>query len=199
MIEYLLPFGAYVAALLLPIVPGIAISAHAAYLAEILVAGLLLAVFWKRYKITFRLSPWPFVTAAAIFLLWIGLEGRYPAFGTSYFEPPNTFYLLLKLVGSSTVVAAVEELFTRGFLARYLTARNWKGLAYGRFNAASFVITVLFFGFAHYRWLPALISGVLLNLLIMKERNLGSTIMAHGAANLLLGFWVVGTGSWGLW
>lgn len=199
MIEYLLPFGAYVLALLLPLVPGIAISAHAAYLAEILAVGFLLAVFWKRYKVGFRLSPWPFITAAAIFLVWVGLEGRYPVLGKSYFEPPNTFYLLVKLIGSSTIVAAVEELFTRGFLARYLTAKNWKGLPYGTFNAASFIITVLFFGFAHYRWLPALITGIMLNLLIMKEKNMGSTIVAHGCANLLLGVYVVTAGMWHLW
>lgn len=197
MIEYLLPFGAYVLLLLLQIVPGMPV--YAAYAAEIAVVGALLFFFWKRYKISFRFSYWPFVTGLVIFLVWIGLEGRYPVFGQSYFEPPNMFYLLLKLVGSSTVVAAVEELFTRGFLARYLTAKNWQSLPFGKFSAVSFVVTVLFFGFAHYRWLPALISCVLLNLLIMKEKRLGSTIVAHGVANFLLGIWAVSAQAWTLW
>lgn len=195
--QYWIPFSAYVTALVLPAF--FPIDKFIAYSLGILITGALLFYFRRAYKLKIRLTPLALAVGFLIFSLWISLDGFYPKISDYNFNPPNTAYLIIKFIGSVTAVALVEELFTRGFLPRYLSAKKWEKFPIGKFNPFTFSITVLFFGLSHNEWLPALISGALLNLLLIKERSISSTIIAHGFANLLLGIYTVYTNSWHLW
>ena len=197
MLRYLVPFGAYLLTLSLPLFTGLS-SVHA-YGLMVIVVGSLLFYFRKQYKVKPVFGVLPFCVGALIFMAWVLLEGRYPMFGTSEFTTIAPLYIAVKFFGSVFIAATVEELFTRDFLARYLSAKDWARSPIGMFTPFSFIATALFFGFAHNRWLPGLVAGVLLNLLLIRERNLGSTIIAHSFANLLLGVYVIATGSWQLW
>ena len=82
---------------------------------------------------------------------------------------------------------------------RWIIDQNFKKVKLGTYTFISFIGTVLFFALAHGRWLPAMITGVLLNLLIYKKKDINSCIVAHGVANLLLTISIISTGSWHFW
>ncbi len=67
----------------------------------------------------------------------------------------------------------------------------------GAYTFGSFVIVTLFFGFSHFRWLPGILTAILLNLLLYRTKNLSSCVVAHVTANLLLIVYVVYTRGWG--
>ncbi|MFH1399782.1 MAG: CAAX prenyl protease-related protein [Candidatus Woesearchaeota archaeon] len=189
MIQYILPFLIYV---LLPLLGGFWV-----YLLTILLVGGLLAFYWQAYKVKTRLDLLTVVSGALIFGFWILLKD-FELMKIESFVPGNLFEVGFKLLAMSTVVPAIEEIFTRGFLIRYFAAKDWHKVEVGRFTWLSFIVTVLFFGFSHNRWLAGLVVGVILNLLFYRTKRLGNCIVAHSIANLLLGLYVIFTQSW-LW
>jgi CAAX prenyl protease-like protein len=139
-----------------------------------------------------------------IFLLWVALEGRYPILikPEAHYDPTNfsvstkTVLILIRLIGSVLVAPLIEELFMRSFLMRIIINQKWENVSIGTYSLESFVVVTLFFGFSHYRWLPGLLTGALLNILVYKKRNLYPTIFAHGTANLFLFIYVLMKGAW---
>jgi len=152
-----------------------------------------------------RLDGTSVLIGVVIFLLWVGLEGFYPMFSSvdSHYDPTifdTAAFGLLTLVrfaGSVLVAPFVEELFCRSFLMRYVIDSKWQDVPIGTYTLGSFVIVTLFFGFSHFRWLPGILTAVLLNLLLYRTKNLSSCVAAHATANLLLLVYVVCTGRWG--
>lgn len=164
-----------------------------------IIVALSLFYYRKHYSIHFKPSLYSFLVGLMIAGVWIGLEGHYPLLGESPTFDPQPVYVLSRLIASATIIAIVEELFLRSFIARYIYAKKWEKVELGKFSIVTFTITSLYFALSHDHWLSALVTGVLLNLLIMKEKNLASTIAAHGFANLLIGLFVISTQSWSLW
>jgi len=183
---------------------------YAAYgLRTLIVGGILL-----RYRSLYtelkerRLDVMALLVGVLIFALWVGLEGHYPLFfgASSQFDPTvfgtgmEIMLLSLRLVGSVLVAAFIEELFCRSFLMRYvIDPEKWANIPVGTYTFTSFVVVALFFGFAHFRWLPGILTGIVLNLLLYKRRNIFACVEAHGMANLLLFIYVVYTESWSFW
>ena len=158
-----------------------------AYTLAMIVTGVLLILFWDKYKLKFKFDVWVVTFGVLIFLSWILLQGRYPLlFETSSFVPTNLIQWAVRLFGFVIITPLIEELFTRGFLIRYLVKQDWKKVRVGKFTWLSFIVTVLFFGLSHGEWLQGLVAGVLLNLLYYRSRSVGSCVLAHGIANLLL-------------
>jgi CAAX prenyl protease-like protein len=139
-----------------------------------------------------------------IFILWVGLEGFYPQFFSASAHYDTTTFggtlimvlILVRFIGSVLVAPVIEELFMRSFLMRYIISPKWEDVSIGSYTFESFAIVALVFGFSHYRWLPGLLTAILLNLLLYRKSNIVSCIVAHGIANLLLLLYVVATGSW---
>ncbi|CAD6492269.1 MAG: CAAX protease self-immunity [Candidatus Argoarchaeum ethanivorans] len=152
-----------------------------------------------------RLDGISILIGVVIFLLWVGLEGIYPMFSSAdvHYDPTifDTaafgFLILVRFAGSVLVAPFVEELFCRSFLMRYLIDSKWQAVPIGAYTLGSFIIVTLFFGFSHFRWLPGILTAVLLNLLLYRTKNLSSCVAAHATANLLLLVYVVCTGKWG--
>ena len=183
---------------------------YAAYgLRTLIVGGILL-----RYRSLYfelkerRLDVMALLVGVLIFALWVGLEGHYPLFfsASSHFDPTVfgtdmvIMMLSLRLVGSVLVAAFIEELFCRSFLMRYvIDPEKWADIPVGTYTFTSFVVVALFFGIAHFQWLPGILTGIVLNLLLYKRRNIFSCVEAHGMANLLLFIYVVYTESWFFW
>jgi len=211
--KYVFPFAIYL--LIGELVPGLLVGydayhLYAAYaLRTVIVGGILL-----RYRSVYRelterkLDVVALLVGALIFACWVGLEGLYPVFSTApgYFDPAvfgtgmQLILLSFRFVGSVLVAAFIEELFTRSFLLRYLIdPEKWADVPVGTYTFASFIVVALFFGFAHFQWLPGIVTGILLNLLLYKRRALFACVEAHAMANLLLFFYVVYTKSWFLW
>ncbi len=195
--QYIIPFAVYL--FLGPLLTWLGLDPRWAYAAKTLVSLGLIVYYRKDYRFRFR---WDWLAVGAgvlIFLFWVGLEGSYPLIGRTYELAPTTWYVIVRLIGAIALAPVIEEFFTRGFLMRMLIMHDWEKVPIGRYTLMSFVVTILFFGFSHPRWLPGLLTGYVLNLLLYKRRDLGACVLAHGVANLLLAAYVIGFGAWQFW
>jgi CAAX prenyl protease-like protein len=166
-----------------------------------------------------RIFPGVFVGFVGI-VLWIGIcrlewDERLAALLPSSLRPGprlgfNPFmaipsaaaqwaFVTFRLIGLALLVPVIEELFWRGFLARWLLAPQWQSQALGHFTPFSFIGVTLLFTLAHPEWLAAAVYCILLNLLLAWTRDLWNCIVAHGVSNLALGIYVLATDSWQLW
>jgi CAAX prenyl protease-like protein len=142
---------------------------------------------------------------------WLQPDSR-PGFNP-FTSIPNTAacwgFIFIRFVGLSLLVPIVEELFWRGFLARWLLppeidrnldlAQDWRKQDLGRFTPFSFAAVTVMFTLAHPEWLAAAIYCTLLNLLLSWTRDLWNCVVAHGVSNLSLGIYILATESWQLW
>ncbi len=211
--KYVFPFVIYL--VIGEIVPGLLVGYEeyhlfVAYgLRTVIVGGILL-----RYRSLYtelavrKLDVLALLVGMLIFVLWVGMEGHYPMFSTaSRHYNPSIFgsgvqivLLSLRLIGSVLVAAFIEELFNRSFLLRYIIdPERWADVPIGAYTFASFAVVALFFGIAHFRWLPGLLTGIILNLLLYKRKDIFACVQAHAMANLLLFLYVVYTESWFFW
>lgn len=211
--KYVFPFAIYL--IIGELVPGLLVGYDAdhlyvAYALRTVVVGGILVRYRSLYTELNerRIDVAALLVGVLIFAWWVGLEGYYPLFSgaSSHFDPSVfgtemlIFLLSVRLVGSVLVAALIEELFCRSFLMRYvIDPDKWADIPVGTYTFASFVVVVLFFGFVHFQWLPGLLTGIILNLLLYKKRNIFSCVQAHAMANLLLFFYVVYTKSWFFW
>jgi CAAX prenyl protease-like protein len=220
-IGYVLPFALYLGLTQLPsffpalypdYYPGL-------YTAVVIVVGLVTAYFlWSRPL----LHPHARVgLAAAVGLggiaLWIGLchlnleqyltlptwlrpkRGGYDPF-TELEDPRAAWaFVAVRLAGMVLLVPVVEELFWRGFLARWLLGPNWQVRPMGQFTPASFAIVTLLCTLAHPEWLAAAVYFALLNAYLYWKKDLWGCVVAHGVSNLVLGVYILAAKDWRLW
>lgn len=205
-LPYVAPFAAFAGlTYLLPMLP---VNAVVAYLVKTIVAGALLALFWPafQHEIHWAFDGLAVAGGVVVFLVWIGLEGRYPQIGHSAFDPHLAEGRMgamaavgIRLLGASLVVPLIEEVFWRSFVMRFLTASPFTSVPLGTFSVYAFGITALAFGFEHHRWLPGIAAGIIYGALLCRTRNLFSPIQAHAVTNFLLGLYVIQTGQWSYW
>jgi len=108
-------------------------------------------------------------------------------------------FVLVRLLGLALLVPVVEEIFWRGFLLRWVISADWEEQPIGVFTLRSFLWIVMLFTLAHPEWFAASIYCILLNILLYWKKDLWLCIVAHGTSNLVLGIYVLLTGSWVLW
>lgn len=170
-----------------------------AYTLMVLTVGLSLLLWRRNYTLERPRMPLLSLLAGfAVGALWILLEDLPLRFNIAEGLQPQGMFLAVRIAGALLIAPFTEELFTRGFLARYLSAKDWKSFPIGRFSALTFTLTVLFFGLSHARWFAGIIAGVLFNLLLMRTKSLGDTILSHALSNLVLVVFALSTGLWHL-
>ena len=94
---------------------------------------------------------------------------------------------LVRLLGSAFVIPAVEEIFFRGWLYRWLGA-----------DKAAFFWMVVLFAVEHDRFLVGALAGAAYGLIALRA-GLFSAIVAHTVTNLILGIQVIALGHWDFW
>ncbi len=212
-VNFIKYYGPHIAPFILLILfiysgPLLNISKAVVYPLQTIVIAANLIYYWKVYKSEIRLSlDWTAIIAGvAVFLIWVLPEGTYPQIGHSEFNPHNlasgeTIYVLsaFRFFGATCIIPLVEELFWRSFALRFLIKSEFKSVPLGHFNLFSFVIVSLAFGFAHHRWLPGIIAGMIYAWTLYRSKNLFSPILAHAVTNFLLGVYVMATGKWYFW
>ena len=97
------------------------------------------------------------------------------------------------------VIAAVEEIFWRGFLYRWMQKRDFLSVDPGALDLTMLLAVSVIFGFEHDRWFVGIIAGLAYGWLYVKTKDLWSAILAHVVTNLLLGSTVLVTGQYGFW
>jgi len=108
-------------------------------------------------------------------------------------------FVIVRLSELVIVVPLAEELFWRGFLARYLIADDFEKVPQGSFTHFSFAVVTLSFVAVHPEILAAVVWGILINLLYHRTANLWACIVMHSVTNGLLGAYILATGNWHLW
>jgi hypothetical protein len=109
------------------------------------------------------------------------------------------FFIGVRILGSSLVVPALEEVFFRSWLYRYIAKPDFQAVPLGQFVALPFFLTSAVFAFEHEEWLAGLLCGFAYQGLVIWKKRLGDAIVAHGITNFLLGVWVVAKGAWQFW
>jgi hypothetical protein len=163
------------------------------------------------------LAPWPGWKAIGlsgalgvlVTAVWVGLDGHYPTFGVSgsrmAFDPTRlsplgeVVFVAVRLFGLVAVVPLVEELFWRSFLIRWIIDPEFARIPLGHITPKAAAITSVLFAVAHPEWLPALLTGLAWSWLLWHTKSVAACVMSHVAANLALGLYVLGTGSWKFW
>jgi CAAX prenyl protease-like protein len=192
------------------------------YLGKTLVAAWLLwAVRAAIPEMRWCFSVEAAVVGVVVFLLWVGLEpllakagvpasylriatpGGGPAwnpghtFGTG--APMAWFFIGLRLLGSTLLVAPLEEVFFRSFLYRYIARVDFQSIPIGAWLPLSFLVTSAIFAVEHREWAAGLLCGLAYQGLVCWKKRLGDAIVAHAITNFLLGLWVVSRGEWRYW
>ena len=109
------------------------------------------------------------------------------------------FFIAVRLLGSSLVVPPLEEAFYRSFLYRYVIDQDFDRVSLGAFRWKAFLLTSLFFGFAHNEWLAAILCAFTYQGLVIWRKRLGDAMVAHAITNCLLALWVATRGAWQFW
>ncbi len=159
-------------------------------------AGILGCVAWVTLE-----RPQAFFPVIEQLMSFLG-SGKRAGFDPFSNGGPSTSQLAFVLVRLSELVIVVplaEELFWRGFLARYLIADDFEKVPQGTFTHFSFAVVTLAFVAVHPEILAALVWGVSINLLYRRTANLWACIVMHSVTNGLLGAYILATGAWHLW
>jgi CAAX prenyl protease-like protein len=185
----------------------------------VVVSGLLL--FFRREYPPFSRSGFGLAALAGIagFGLWIALDALQqmipglPALVSQVFgsragfnpwegERSSLIRLLfvgVRLVGLVAIVPVMEEIFWRGFLARYLISDDFRSVPQGKFTQFSFAVVTLAFASVHPEILAAVAWGALINLVYARTANVWACVVMHATTNGLLGVYILSTGHWALW
>lgn len=181
------------------------------YPLQAIACAVLLAWFWRDYAWGARWHTMAGVAAGLLVLvIWIspqwffGAEPRTEGFDPGTFtESPALWWgtVTLRFLRLVVVVPLLEEIFWRGFLLRYLIKEPFTKVPFGEFSWFSFAAVSVLFGMAHWGpdFIPAVITGVIYNLVAVKTKSLASCVIAHAVTNLGLGIYIMQTGQWGFW
>jgi uncharacterized protein len=123
----------------------------------------------------------------------------YDPFSSDAPAATRTAFVVVRLIELALIVPVMEEVFWRGFLARYLIANDFVNVPQGDFTRFSFLFVTVAFASVHPEILAAITWGALINLVYRKTANLWACVVMHAVTNGLLGAYILATGTWHLW
>lgn len=207
---FVAPFAAFLFLLCLADVAG-GPAKYWVFPAQTFFCGGMLIWFWPHYSFKAPVKAgFALFVAVLVLLIWIspqeffGAPRRFHGFDPTVFQKNSTLHslnLALRFARLVLVVPLVEEIFWRGFLLRYLIRDDFEKVPFGAFTWLSFTAVSIGFCIEHQfaDWPAALAAGALFNAVAYKTRSLSACLLAHAAANLLLGLYIMRTGQWGFW
>lgn len=160
------------------------------------IAGILGCVAWVALE---RLQAAVPVIEQWMSILVGGKRNGFDPFSDGGPSPRQLAFVIVRLSELVIVVPFAEELFWRGFLARYLIAEDFEKVPFGTFTRFSFTVVTLAFASAHPELLAAVVWGTFINLLYRRTANLWACVVMHAVTNGLLGIYILTSGSWQLW
>lgn len=132
-------------------------------------------------------------------LLGIGRRAGFDPYSQSNLNIGGIAFLIVRLIELIAIVPFAEEIFWRGFLARYLIAEDFEAVPQGKFTSFSFGVVTLAFASAHPEFLAAIAWGAMINALYRKTANLWACVLMHSVTNGFLAVYILTTQSWHLW
>jgi uncharacterized protein len=186
------------------------------YATKTVAAAIMLAVFWRYYtRIRWTHLALGVVVGLLGLVEWIGLEYASQKIGLSthpaaadIYDPmvrlPNPTYRYLfyfiRIAGPTLVVPVMEELFWRDFLWRaFIRGSRFQEVAIATFSWVSLIGVSALFAFAHFQLASGFGYGLMMGLLLIRTKSLGSCMVAHGVTNLTLYLYVIHSGDYQFW
>ena len=161
-----------------------------------LVAGVVGFIVWIALDAMQRAIPAvQYVTR----LLLLGDRAEYNPFPDGELSGPAIAFVIVRLIELVVIVPLAEEIFWRGFLARYLISEDFQNVSHGTFTVFSFSVVTAAFASVHPEFLSAIGWGMMINVLYATTRNLWACVFMHSVTNGVLFGYIVWTGNWNLW
>ncbi len=178
------------------------------HMAKTIIAGVLIAYYWKRYTPIRWSWAWLGVVVGVLGVVqWVGMElailryfPNYPRPSAEIVNPFKQFghnptllwsLILFRWADAVLVVPFMEELFWRDYLWRTVLAPSDFRLAgIGEWAWAPFLAVAALFASVHIQWLTAFGWGMMIAGLLVYTRSIGACIIAHAVTNLLLYIYV---------
>ncbi len=188
----------------------------------IIIAGtaiLMLLAFPGYFKTKFSLSWWGLIVGVVGIVVWIGLVeidrrfihlGEYLSpHGRDAFNPLKELagnptwkwqFMAIRFTGLVLIVPFIEEFFLRGWLMRYIDDPDWDQIPIGAAGQWA-ILGVIGYGVLSHVGEPLAAAAWfgMVTWLYLKTKSIWDCVLAHAVTNLLLGIFVVWTGSWYLW
>jgi CAAX prenyl protease-like protein len=186
------------------------------YAAKTIAAAIMLAIFWRYYtKIRWTHIPLGIFVGLLGLVEWIGVNYASQKLGissppaaTDIYDPmirlPNPMYryifYFIRVAGPTLVVPVMEELLWRDFFWRaFIRGSRFQEVAIGTFSWVSLLGVSAMFAIAHFQLASGFGYGILMGLLLIRTKSLGSCMVAHGVTNLTLYLYVIHTGDYQFW
>jgi CAAX prenyl protease-like protein len=215
-LPYVAPFVVFMAFLLVDKV--IPLGVEILYAARVIVVTAVL-IAYSRQVIDFRVKQpvGAILLGLGVFVIWVLPDALWPHYrefwlftnsifgGVASSAPEaarsNLVFVMFRTAGCVLLVPVIEELFWRGWLARWLIdAEDFRGAPLGAYTASSFWIGSLLFASEHGPfWEVGLIAGVVYNWWMCRTKSLGDCILLHAVTNGALSVYVLATGRWQYW
>ena len=180
-----------------------------------IVAALIGAVSWP--YLSFRPTA-PLASIAigvAVFVIWVApdalfgyrhywlFENALTGAAASSLAPhlkSNIPFILLRVTSSALLVPILEELFWRGWMMRWIVAKDFRRVPIGTYHTEAFWIVAVLFASEHGSyWDVGLVTGVIYNWWAIRTKNLTDCVIAHAVTNACLAIYVIGWGQWQYW
>jgi len=179
---------------------------------------LMFAVGRGYFFATFSISWLSVVVGALGVFLWIGLwwiDREFLGLGALFGSTREAFnplaelshdptwmrqFLAIRFLGLVVVVPVIEEFFIRGFVMRYIDSHDWDRVPLGNVTWLSAVGVAVYALVSHpAEPLAAVVWFSTVTWLYARTHSIWDCVLAHSTTNLLLGLYIVGTGTWELW
>jgi hypothetical protein len=211
-IPYVLPFGVFIALLLLQQLVAVPVWVRfAVSMAAILAVSLPVLRDGPSKPLL------SILIGVAVFVIWVAPDRLFPAWrhlpifdngiighpagNTPPASKNDVLFLFFRIAISALAVPILEELFWRGWLMRWLIdSRDFRKIPLGTYAPSAFWITALLFASEHGSfWDVGLAAGIVYNWWMIRTRNLWDCIIAHAVTNAILAWYVIGAGQWQYW
>lgn len=108
-------------------------------------------------------------------------------------------FLAVRFLGLVAVVPLVEEFFLRGFLMRFVMEHDWWKVPFGKADKLAIILGTAVPMLTHPgELLAAAVWFSMITWLMLRTRSIWDCVLAHAVTNLILGIYVVCSGTWRL-
>jgi uncharacterized protein len=108
-------------------------------------------------------------------------------------------FLAVRFLGLAVVVPVIEEFFLRGFVMRFFIDREWWNVPFGKADRLAIILGTAAPMLMHPgELLGTIVWFSMVTWLMLRTRNIWDCVAAHALTNLILGIYVVASGTWRL-
>jgi len=131
---------------------------------------------------------------------WLGERTGVNPFSLYPDAGDRAWFLFLRFTLLVVAVPIAEELFLRGFFMRFADAVAWEDLPLNQIGMHGLAAGTLYGIFSHpSEFVAAALWFSLVSWLMIKTNRFWNCVLAHAITNLVLGLFVLSSGSWHLW